>query len=459
MKKQNKLLWILWSIFALSLIAGLTYLLLDKGASKDFFLPGETTHGHFQIEMNCSACHTPMMGVKTNSCLECHKEELDRIEDSHPAKKFNDPRNADRLEKIDAQNCITCHIEHNPDITHPMGVTIPIDYCFHCHEDIAEERPSHEGMPFNTCATAGCHNYHDNKALYEDFLLKHNKGPKNHPESKVPPRQIELWLHSLGNSSSAMYDTYELGKEYEWKKADLSVPVDLKNDSITKQFTGTIHEKLGVSCMDCHQGPDKSVTRVPTHENCSSCHENEVKGFLESRHGMRLKSDLSPMTPGMARIPMHENAAHKSMSCNACHSSHTFDTKVAAKESCTKCHNDEHTMNFEQSPHGKLWAKALKGEIPEGKAVSCATCHLPRVESGNNIFMVDHNQNNSLRPNEKMVRSVCMNCHGLQFTLNALADTALIKSNFTGMPNEFIESIDMVIKRNKDSQPTHNQGE
>ena len=36
--------------------------------------------------------------------------------------------------------CVTCHREHRPGITRAMGVTMPDDYCFHCHQDIAKDR-------------------------------------------------------------------------------------------------------------------------------------------------------------------------------------------------------------------------------------------------------------------------------------------------------------------------------
>jgi hypothetical protein len=56
---------------------------------------------------------------------------------------------------------------------------------------------------------------------------------------------------------------------------------------------------------------------------------------------------------------------------------------------------------------------------------------------------VQHNQNDNLRPNEKMVRSVCANCHGLEFSLDALADRALIDRCFDGPPSLHLDSARM----------------
>src|SRR5690606_23953795 len=152
------------------------------------------------------------------------------------------------------------------------------------------------------------------------------------------------------------------------------------------------------------------------------------------------------MTPAMARQPMHESVAHAALSCTSCHGSHDFNTRTAAVDACLKCHNDDHTRAYEHSAHFDLWQQELAGDLPAGSGVSCATCHMPRevIDTGNSpkVF-VQHNQNANLRPNEKMVRGVCMNCHGLGFTLDALADAPLVRSNFNGRPEHHVESIDL----------------
>ena len=130
------------------------------------FLPGQTTHGHYQIELKCQACHDRGGGVRESSCTDCHGESLAASRDIHPKKKFEDPSNVHLLTIIDARSCVACHAEHEPTRTHEMGVSIPNDFCWQCHQDVAEERPSHEGMAYDSCSNAGCHNYHDNSALY-----------------------------------------------------------------------------------------------------------------------------------------------------------------------------------------------------------------------------------------------------------------------------------------------------
>jgi hypothetical protein len=180
-----------------------------------------------------------------------------------------------------------------------------------------------------------------------------------------------------------------------------------------------------------------------------------VNGFLAGKHGMRLAEGLSPMTPGRARQPMHAKARDGALGCTSCHGAHRFDTKKAAVEACVGCHRDRHTAAYERSPHFALWKKELAGEAPAGSGVSCASCHLPRVEhraadSGAKRVLVQHNQSDNLRPNEKMIRPVCMSCHGFGYSIDALADSKLVQENFLGQPRAHVKSVDMVEQRMKE---------
>ena len=45
-----------------------------------------------------------------------------------------------------------------------------------------------------------------------------------------------------------------------------------------------------------------------------------------------------------------------------------------------------------------------------------------------------------------MIRSVCMNCHGYGFSLDALSDVELIANNFMGKPSKQSEIPEMVAR-------------
>jgi nitrite reductase (NADH) large subunit len=452
---MRRLLWLVWLLVSL-VIAG--YLALGIGradAAKSpwlararlLLLPGQTTGGHYQIELKCESCHGGAFTSREamqQSCVRCHGAELEAANDTHPLSKFTDPRNADRLEKLDATLCVTCHVEHRPHVAHAMGVTLPPDLCFHCHSEIAAERPSHAGMGFETCGSAGCHKYHDNRALYEDFLARHLDQPVNLSRQANPER-------GLRRAFAAGLTAYPAERFPLRPATSADAPSDVRaSPQIVSDWLATAHARSGVNCSACHQPPASAWVQRPNEQVCAQCHDAETKGFLAGKHGMRLSEELPPLTPAQARLPMHARAADKPLGCTTCHGAHRFDTRSAAVDACTGCHADRHTQAYRDSAHHELWRRESAGAAPAGSGVSCATCHLPRIHhrgpEGRRI-LVQHNQNDNLRPNEKMLRTACMNCHGLGFSIDALADEALIAANFRGRPLSHVRSLDMVAQR------------
>ncbi len=456
---KRKIFWICWGLLSVAIGGYLSAGLLLKSAASNpllsparaMLLPGKTSHGHYQIELACESCHTSAFGgrdVVQASCERCHAQELKDAVDKHPSSKFTDPRNAELAEKLDATLCVTCHVEHRPEITHGMGVTLAGDFCFHCHQDIAKDRPSHAGMAFDTCNSAGCHKFHDNRALYEDFLAKHLDEPSLLGRASLPARNFR--------ELAADFPGYPADRFPLKPQSTTDAPAHLmKSQDVAADWLATAHARSGVNCSGCHQAEKngaKHWVERPDHKVCAVCHEPESKGFLAGKHGMRLAEGLTHMTPRLARQPMHAKASDTELGCTTCHGAHRFDTRKAAVEACAGCHRDEHTAAYERSPHYALWKKELAGEAPPGSGVSCATCHLPRTEyraPGLDVqrVLVQHNQNDNLRPNEKMIRPVCMNCHGLGFAIDALADRRLVTGNFAGKPGAHIKSLEMTAQR------------
>ncbi|QFT55919.1 ammonia-forming cytochrome c nitrite reductase subunit c552 [Microbulbifer sp. THAF38] len=404
---------------------------------KSLFITGEPTHGHHQIELACTSCHTDGFAGEESiqqSCLNCHAEELELADDSHPRKKFLDPRNAQLLETLDARQCISCHTEHKQQITREMGVSLAGDFCFHCHSEIAEERSSHQGMGFETCASAGCHNYHDNGTLYEDFLIAHVGQPDLLEDAKLPARTaMQSWLQEHPNS-----------KPLKLQQADIHE--ETATAEIAAAWAQSPHAQAEVNCSSCHADGQMQFTSAEVVEQCASCHSDQRESFTQGKHGMRLSSKLpqefvqqvGAMTPNQAWIPMQSDASGE-LSCTSCHSPHDVDLQFAAVEACLSCHSDEHSLAYKESPHFDTW------QANSDNGVSCASCHLPRETHGEQV-VVNHNQNHNLRPNEKML-PVCLNCHGAEFSLAALADKKLISQNFKHKPADKHETFDLIRDR------------
>jgi hypothetical protein len=410
--------------------------------SKTLFLPNVTTPGHHQIEEKCESCHTPFSGVTNEACLACHGTELTAADDSHPRSKFTDPRNAELAMRLDATRCVTCHREHDPEVTRPMGVTLPDDYCYTCHAEVGTERPSHAGMAFATCATAGCHNYHDNTALYEDFLAAHADDPALRPTGRVRSRSLRDALRA--RTGAPVPSQPRMAAD-----APPAVTGPLAPSRVA-EWEAAAHARAGVNCSGCHADAAGAWVNRPGERACASCHEGEVQGFFGGRHGMRPASGLAPMRPAVARLPMKADAHEREVSCSSCHGAHDFDTRRAAVDACLGCHDDGHSRAYVGSPHHALHLREQQLTVPDGSGVTCATCHLPRTArriNGVDVVIVEHNQNANLRPVEKMTRTVCLDCHGLGFSLDALADGGLIEANFTGKPLRSVAGIEMAKTR------------
>lgn len=458
---RPRMLWTVW--FAAVLPAGGVLLaLMIFGGNRSFLLIGRTTDGHHQIELACDACHTsPFGGIAAlqRACEKCHAAELTLANDSHPATKFRNPRNADRVAKLEARFCVTCHREHSPGITNAMAVTMPTDYCHICHEDIGEDRPTHRNVAFDSCASAGCHNFHDNRALYEDFLEKH----RSEPDMKdVPEVVLKAATPKRGPARRPLRDR------------DADAPAAHAGDrAILADWAGTRHAAAGVNCSGCHGGKPGTAVLTwvarPDRKACGGCHERQAATFVEGKHGMRLRGDLfierdglgglfkaggfTAMRPELARAAMRADNHGRELNCSTCHDGHRFDTARAQVEACLGCHDDGHSKAYLVSSHYKLWQNERAGAATPGSGVTCTTCHMPRLihkdPDGFEHVFVTHNQNDTLRPNEKMARPACLNCHGLPFTLDALADRELVDRNFSGRPSRHVDSIDWVVQRMK----------
>ncbi|WP_226876395.1 cytochrome c3 family protein [Microbulbifer hainanensis] len=425
-----------YGVIATLLIGGLVAYNLAF-ADKTLFISGEMTHGHHQIELACTACHGDGFAgpdAMQQACLNCHADELAQANDSHPRKKFLDPRNAPLLSNLDARRCVTCHAEHKPEITDSMGVTLAGDFCFHCHRDIAADRPSHKDFAFNSCASAGCHNFHDNRALYEDFLTAHIGEPAQRADAGLPARTaMQSWL-----------------REHPHEQPLESQQADITHNGaaaeVTAAWAESGHARAAVNCSGCHQGGQMQFSSREIVAQCGRCHREQRDAFTQGKHGMRLSGKLpqrfidsvAAMTPQQAWLPMKAEARGE-LSCTSCHGPHKTNLQFAAVDACLGCHNDEHSLAYKESPHFRALAAG------HGDGASCASCHLPREQRGKRV-VVNHNQNHNLRPNDKML-PVCLNCHGAEFALAALADDGLIANNFAAAPRGGHQSFDLIRDR------------
>lgn len=219
-------------------------------------------------------------------------------------------------------------------------------------------------------------------------------------------------------------------------------------DETTQLWQNSTHALNDINCSSCHQNSDtKEFVSHPTGETCKSCHEQAVDTFLLGKHGIRLQEGQSPLTPAMARLPMKAEARDTSMTCNSCHNVHSVETVQASTDACLTCHNDNHSLNYQNSRHAELFDADRQLPRPSENSVSCATCHLPRHEaqSGDStIALVNHNNTYTLLPRDRMVQEVCMNCHGVEYSYNSIFDDELVEANFDRPPTQKMETFDLM---------------
>jgi len=427
----------------LTLVIGVILAINLFVGDKAFFLSGDTTHGHYQIQLECQSCHTEAFSTRDQmqqSCEKCHAKELDQVNDSHPKKKFLDPRNSELLNKLDARYCTTCHKEHKPEITRKYGVTLANDFCIHCHQDLAEDKPNHKDFEFTTCANSGCHNFHDNSMLYEKFLAKHIDEPNDLSSQKNPLKTgLKRWRKK-----------HKLDQVYQNLDPDIKIKIiselDIKAfEQATHLWKSSAHAKTNTQCSDCHVSiesvgikpvdvkPELSFKIKNIESTCQACHKKQLKTFLQGKHGLRLSLGLTSIST-LDVVSEINKDEFKILGCVSCHNPHSVNVIDAAVDGCLECHQDQHSRNYKQSKHFELWIKELSGDLETGSGVSCASCHLPRIKKGKRVDVI-HNQNWNLQPNTKMLKKVCMNCHGLEYSLSALSDKILVDQNFVGTPN------------------------
>lgn len=100
--------------------------------------------------------------VDSTICADCHK----RADDDHPIYRFKEPKYADIQQKIQADQCNSCHREHSN-----RRVTVKLQFCRHCHDRLKITNDTistpHADLvdadKWDSCM--GCHDYHGNHKM------------------------------------------------------------------------------------------------------------------------------------------------------------------------------------------------------------------------------------------------------------------------------------------------------
>ena len=272
--------------------------------------------------------------------------------------------------------------------------------------------------------------------------------------------------------------------------------------AIVTAYEHSAHAAEGVTCLDCH-GPAEgqepyehrefTLATTVTAANCATCHADEYRQFLTSRHAAPAYAAVrgaTPFTaeqiafaeehhPGAVDRPANEiallegeaatvsgcvachsigrpNADGSIGSCTACHSRHDASIELArTPRTCGQCHmGPDHSQLeiYEESKHGVLFeirrdemnmtAPPERLTVEDMPVPTCATCHMSGLEG----LEVTHDVTNRLsywlfapiserrptwRQGQESMKAVCDQCHARTQTdaFYAQAEATLVSTN------------------------------
>jgi hydroxylamine dehydrogenase len=142
-----------------------------------------------------------------------------------------------------------------------------------------------------------------------------------------------------------------------------------KNPGIYHDWKRSIHAKVGVGCMDCHEAASDSsvmvsrdhlehspvpVTALVTPARCGTCHQEETEQYARSKHAHTLE-----IMEGIDKWMIHG-----------------MNNEVERATGCFACHGTVVRFDGEGRPVPGTWPNVGVGRVnPDGTLGSCTSCH------------------------------------------------------------------------------------
>jgi hypothetical protein len=169
------------------------------------------------------------------------------------------------------------------------------------------------------------------------------------------------------------------------------------NDQKHLKFSHKQHIDNGASdCAQCHPAATSmkaSDSLRPTHDNCTSCHEDQLGGECGFCHVDPENIQAVPVPERNLVFSHKQHIAVKGVECKTCHTN-IEEASLATKENmpsmtvCATCHNERQVTNQCEACHTDLHAlvppdhleagfKKSHRELTRlgGLETSCSTCH------------------------------------------------------------------------------------
>jgi hypothetical protein len=170
------------------------------------------------------------------------------------------------------------------------------------------------------------------------------------------------------------------------------------SDSTQLKFSHKLHvESAGIGCETCH--PKAATSKLASdnlrsvHENCTSCHEEQVDNKCDYCHKDPENIQVAPAPLRDIRFSHEQHVSMKDVQCTTCHM-HLDATDYAGPENmpsmatCASCHNDRKVSNACVSCHTEVAGLIPADHLVPGfkrdhknltrlgsMETNCATCH------------------------------------------------------------------------------------
>jgi len=321
----------------------------------NMFVKNASAQFHWDQPLNCSECHSCEKPTHQDPCL--------KVCPTFKRKSNTKDRSINAAPKIVIIDTLSDKFE-------------PVHFDHHAHAAM--------GQMQNGCET--CH-HHNPEGKILACSQCHKPGPAspefNKPSLKGAMHQKCIGCHKTWEKSwekktdcTSCHEPKE-GTLVSKKQKNTTVKIMIPNkflfhsgseegDLVTFHHSNHI-DKYGITCESCHQKQScqschgEHEKAEVDHDNCVSCHENDIDDNCQKCHGEKEKSGFNHNKTGWKL-----NRGHQSLKCSECHgNSGKFTRKV---KNCTLCHK-----NFIQGKFNHAKIGLILNE--DHNEFDCDVCH------------------------------------------------------------------------------------
>jgi len=324
--------------------------------------PGDLSHVHADLEglSNCTKCHEIGEKVQSQNCLSCHKILYERIEEGkglHADAGYED--------------CTDCHSEHH-------GREYKLVYW-----DDGQENFDHKETGFELAgkhASLKCRDCHSSKNIKYKNKLQSQKKDLN--QTFLGLSQDCLNCHQDEHRGQMNNNCLDCHKMNGWK------PAPKFNHDKTKFKLSGLHNK--VQCKNCHKSitDNKFKTDISflkfaglKFNNCTNCHKDPHSDRFgqncENCHNTSGWQNYSKNKFDHSKTNYPLEGKHSLVSCEKCHG-RKKSKKIVRFGQCLDCHKDFHAGQFKD--------RDQKG--------NCDDCHSVNGFSPANFTISNHDKSN-----------------------------------------------------------------